>query len=608
MLFYDFEVFKYDWLVVIIDMTRKVEHDVVNNPEELERIYNENRKDIWAGFNSRHYDQYILKAILCGFDPKKVNDYIILKDRPGYQYSSLFRNYPLNNYDVMNNVDRGLKVFEGFMGNSIRETSVPFDIDRKLTEAEIAETIKYCRHDVEQTIEVFLKRREDFEAHMGLVRIASGEGNPLDLSLIGKTKPQLSAIILNATRQEHNDEFDIDFPSTMRIEKYTHVVDWYRNPDNRCYTKWNPEKKKYEKNVLQTMVAGIPHQFGWGGLHGAVEKYHERGYFLNMDVASLYPSLMIRYNLHSRNMADPQKYVEIYQTRLKYKKEKNPLQLPLKLVLNSTYGVMKDENNALYDPLQANKVCIYGQMLLLDLMERLEPYCKIIQSNTDGVLVKLPDGSNEAYDRVDDICYEWEQRTGLTLEFDEFAEVFQKDVNNYILIPHGELYDEKGKPRWKSKGAYVKKLNPLDYDLPIVNQALVDYMVRKIPVEKTILDCDQLKEFQLVTKITAKFTHILYGCTYHYEKQYDPPRLIYDTPGKRLNEKCIRVFASRNPRQGGVFKVSASTGKPMKIANSPEHCFLYNDEVNGVSCPAELDKQWYIDLALKRLKDFGVIE
>ena len=79
---------------------------------------------------------------------------------------------------------------------------------------------------------------------MGLVRIASGEGNPLDLSLIGKTKPQLSAIILNATRQEHNDEFDIDFPDTMLIEKYTHVVDWYRNPENRCYTKWNPDKKK----------------------------------------------------------------------------------------------------------------------------------------------------------------------------------------------------------------------------------------------------------------------------------------------------------------------------------------------------------------------------
>ncbi|MBR3428802.1 MAG: phage portal protein [Clostridia bacterium] len=139
-------------------MTNQKEHDIVNDPEALEALYQANRKDIWAGFNSRHYDQYIFKGILCGFDPKKINDWIILKQRPGYMYSSLLRNYPLNNYDVMNNVDRGLKTFEGFMGNNIKETSVPFDIDRKLTAEEIAETVKYCRHDVEQTIQVFLIR------------------------------------------------------------------------------------------------------------------------------------------------------------------------------------------------------------------------------------------------------------------------------------------------------------------------------------------------------------------------------------------------------------------------------------------------------------------
>lgn len=596
MLFYDFEVFKCDWLVVVIDMTAHKEHDIVNDPEALEKLYQENRKDIWAGFNSRHYDQWIFKGILAGFDPKKINDFIILKNKPGYMFSSLLRNYPLNNYDVMNNIDRGLKVFEGFMGNNIKETSVPFDIDRKLTDAEIQETIEYCRHDVEQTIQVFMKRKDEFEAHLGLVKLAC-EGGALDLSLIGKTKPQLSAIILQATRQDHNDEFDIDFPDTMRISKYQAVVDWYRNPENRCYYKWDAEKKKNVENNLETMIAGVPHQLGWGGIHGAIKKYHGRGFFLNMDVASLYPSLMIRYNLHSRNMKDPQKYVEIYHMRLKYKKEKNPLQLVLKLVLNGTYGVMKDENNALYDPLQANRVCVYGQMLLIDLMEKLEPYCEIIQSNTDGVLVKLPDGSDEAYEKIDDICYEWEKRTGLKLEFDEYREVFQKDVNNYIVI------DAEG--HYKSKGAYIKKLGALDYDLPIVNKALVEYMVHQIPPEQTITNCHDLKEFQLVTKISNKYTCFLHGAVYHYDKI--TKKLIYDQPGTRLNEKTIRIFASNKSSRGGVVKISERTGKPEKVSNSPEHCFIFNDEVNGVPCPGELDKGWYVDLAVKRLRDFGVI-
>lgn len=579
MLFYDFEVFKHDWLVVIIDMINKKEHVIINDPDALTEFHKSNINNIWVGFNNRHYDQYIFKGIICGFEPKKINDYIIVKGNPGWKFSSMFRNISMNNYDVMNSTDRGLKTFEGFMGNNIKESSVPFDIDRKLTQEEIEETVKYCRHDVEQTIEVFLQRKSDFEAQMGLVKIAC-EGKPLDLSLVSKTKAQLAAIILEATQKSHNDEFNIDFPSTMMIKKYTQVLDWYKDSNNRCYARHIPGKKTLEKVQLEIMVAGVPHVFGWGGVHGAISQYNGEGYFLSMDVASLYPSLMIQYNLHSRNMKDPKKYEEIYHQRLQYKAEKNPLQAPLKLVLNSTYGVMKDKNNGLYDPLQANMVCLHGQLLLLDLIERLEPHCEIIQSNTDGILIKLPDGSDETYYLIDDICYEWEQRTHLTLEFDEYKKVFQKDVNNYIIV------DAKGK--YKSKGAYVKELSNLDYDLPIINKALVDYMVQGIPIEQTINTCNELKEFQLVSKISSKYTHILHG-------------------NKIIKEKCIRIFASKNDGDEGVKKVHATTGKPAKISNSPEHCFIYNDDVNGVKVPSKLDKNWYITLAIKRLKDFGVV-
>ena len=45
------------------------------------------------------------------------------------------------------------------------------------------------------------------------------------------------------------------------------------------------------------------------------------------------------------------------------------------------------------------------------------------------------------------------------------AGVVQKDVNNYLIVPEGPLFDEKGKPRWKCKGAYVKKLSDLDYEI-----------------------------------------------------------------------------------------------------------------------------------------------
>ena len=581
LLFHDWEVLSHDWLVDIIDPSNKKEYSFINDREGFIEFYEQHKNDIWISFNGRHYDHYILKACVLGFDLKKVNDWIIVKGKEGWKYSSLFRNVPLNGYDIMNTTDRGLKWFEGSMGSRIKESSISFDINRKLTEAELQETVKYCRHDVEETIKVFLHRIDDFNAHMGLVKIAC-EGKPLDLSLIGKTKAQLSAHILKAVQKPHDDEFDIDFPDTLILKKYTNVLDWYKDPENRCYKKPIAGRKIEQKTQLETMVAGCPHQFGWGGVHGALEKYTGTGLFLNMDVASLYPSLMIRYNLHSRNMANPKKYEEIYHTRLKYKKEKNPLQAPLKLVLNSTYGVMKDKGNGLWDPRQANRVCVYGQLLLLMLIEMLEPHCQLIQSNTDGILIKMPYGQdpNKWYEKIDDIAYEWEQRTGLTLEFDEYVKVVQKDVNNYIVI------DRDG--NYKSKGAYVKKLSDLDYgDFPIVNKAMVDYMVKGIPVEQTINQCDQLKDFQMVTKIGRKYKHLLYG-------------------GKILNEKCVRVFASLRNRDGDLKKVSIRTGKPEKVANSPEHCFLWNDEIYGVKCPDYLDRQFYVDMALKRLNDFGV--
>lgn len=51
-------------------------------------------------------------------------------------------------------------------------------------------------------------------------------------------------------------------------------------------------------------------------------------------MGALYPSLMIEYGYLSRNVTNPEKYKEIRDTRLKLKAEKNPMQLPYKIVLN----------------------------------------------------------------------------------------------------------------------------------------------------------------------------------------------------------------------------------------------------------------------------------
>ena len=141
------------------------------------------------------------------------------------------------------------------------------------------------------------------------------------------------------------------------------------------------------KRKLKCDIAGVEHLFAYGCLHGAIENFFYLGEMWQIDAASYYPTLMIQYNYNSRNMKDPSKYKEIYLNRIAAKKTDKPKAAALKLVINTTYGAMKSSFNELYDPHMANQVCITGQLFLTDLIEKIEPYCKLVQSNTDGILI-----------------------------------------------------------------------------------------------------------------------------------------------------------------------------------------------------------------------------
>ena len=600
MVFFDFEVFIKDWLVVILDMVNQKEHVIINSPSDLEQFYQEHKSDIWVGFNNHHYDDYILKGILCGFNPKEINDYIIIKGEAGWKFSNLFRKIPLLSYDVFQaKVDRGLKFFEGSLGNMVKESSMPFDIQRKLTEEELQETVRYCRHDVEQTVEVFLQRKNDFDAIMSLIKMFP---EVLSIRDIGLTKAQISAKILECEKVRRDDEFDLFVLPCISIRKYRKAIDFYMS------MKGKTDPDEVYSQTLTMMIAGLEHNISWGGIHAGKEKYQNLGVGVqiwHLDVESFYPRLMIFHNLLTRNSKKPEKFRKIYETRIDLKRAgKKKEQAPLKIVINGTYGISKALTSKAYDPRNANLICLNGQLMLIDLIEHLEVIdgFELIQSNTDGLIVSLPD-TDEAFEQMDDICFEWESRCNMTLGFDEISAIWQKDVNNYIFrFANGKL---------ERKGDYVKEKSPLDYDLPIVTQAVVDAITKGIPVEKTIRNCNDLKEFQMVKKISSKYECILYGGHWEKYKEINPDTGRLKTFDRfvgnpvRLNEKCVRVFASKDISDGGLWKIHKN-GSQAKMEGTPEHCFIFNDEVNGVKVPEKLDKQWYIDTALNRLSKFGV--
>lgn len=608
LVFYDFEVFKYDWLVVMIEQPSKTKSVIVNDRQRLKEFYEEHKNDIWVGYNSRRYDQFILKAILCDFNASVVNDYIINQDKSGYTFNRKLNDIKLYNYDVYINNSGSLKTLEAMMGNDIKESSVDFKIDRKLTIDELNETIKYCTHDVEQLIEVFLLRKDEFDSHINMIK----EFN-LPLENINKTTAQLISVILNAKRTSRDDDFDIYLPNTLKLSKYKFIADWFLNSFKDTKQRLNDEYKKaqeivnnsfnrneikkakdfinkydnnllfeeyYYANKLDVKVADCVHTFARGGVHGALDKFSYEcksdEIIVMADVSSLYPSIMLQYDLLSRSIDDKEKFRFIYNTNIEMKKNKDKRRPVYKLICNTTYGCMGDKYNSLYDKRNQNLVCVFGQLLILDLIEKLEKHIKLIQSNTDGIafICKRKD-----FDLIDDIIYEWETRTRLSMEVDFYKKIVQKDVNNYVLVDY--------KNKFKSKGAYVKKLSKLDYDLPIVNKALIDYIVNNVKIEDTINNCNDLIMFQKVFKLSSNYKYAVYN-------------------NELMTEKSYRVFASKNIFNSCLGKMKTDNSTIEKFANSPESCFIDNDDIKNKKVNDDLDKEWYILLAKKRLKQFGI--
>lgn len=579
MIFFDFEVFRHDWLMVAIDPSKREKHVIVNDVSKLQNLYEAYSKDIWVGYNIKHYDQYILKGILLGMNPKTINDKIIVEGVDGWKISNAFRKIPLIMYDLMHK-KLGLKTLEGFLGNSIVESGVDFNIDRKLTKEEIERTVKYCTHDVEQSIEVFLHKIDSFNSSMHLCK----EFN-LGLSHLSDTGAGITSCILGCVRANRDDEFDIQFLPQLQLGKYFYVLDWYKS---------QPKNRSRYYNNLVTNVAGVPHTFAWGGLHGAPSKpIHVTGSLYHVDVNNYYPSMLIAHDLVTRS-ATNNNYSRIYQTRKQLKmkqlnaKDKaeakffKKQQLPYKDVLNSLSGAMKDPFNQAFDPRNNNSMCVNGQLMLLDLIAHLEVIdgFQLIQSNTDGLIVKIPD-TDDAFNQLDDICYEWETRFSnekceIGLALDQLKEIYQRDVNNYLWVNlDGSLGERIG---------VVKELSPLDYDLPIVNEALVAYMHTRKPIAETINECDEFIKFQKIVKLSSSYDYVLHRNT-------------------KYTNKCYRVFASIDSRDTKIQKVKVG-GNPEKFSDTPNRCFIYNESVKGLKVPSHLDKRWYIEFATKRLNDF----
>lgn len=261
------------WCVVIMNYYTKEGKIIRNNREELREFYKATKEDIYVSYNGRNYDQYIFKGILLGQDAGYINDQLIEYNKKGYQVVPKAKSIPFYNFDVATGF-HSLKQLEGFQGHDIQESSVPFTLNRMPTEQEEKELIKYCIHDVKETVAVLKERWVSFTSHTGLMEMYQ-----MDMSTISNTSAQLTAIILEAKKRKHtHDEFDFIYPKTLKLDKYSYVKDFFDKLES-------VDDENGKKNQLKTIVGGVETDYLLGGLHGAIPNYQAEGLLVSADVA-----------------------------------------------------------------------------------------------------------------------------------------------------------------------------------------------------------------------------------------------------------------------------------------------------------------------------------
>ena len=580
---YDFEVFSQDWLVVLKDKETEIYTVIHNDNEAFKQSMDDST--VYVGFNSKFYDQYIAKGVMCDFTPpelKALSDYII-RGEQGWQYP-LFRGvyWSFNNVDIMDDMQMGLslKAIEGHMGLPIRESNVDFNIDRPLTKEELEDTVTYCKYDVDTT-ERLIDLRKDYLSNKIQVGKLADLSEPKAMSL---TNAKLTSAMLKASKKPHNDERQYKHPDNLKKEYIpSEVFEFF----DKMYDPEISDKDLFS-GKLTFQIGDCPGVIGYGGIHAAIPNYFfeekDGRVIRNKDVASYYPHLMTIYGYTSRNIPSAKTFKNVLETRMKAKATGDKATAnALKLVVNTTYGALLNQYNDLYDPLMGRSVCITGQLFLLELAEHLYQdieSLKIVQLNTDGIMVEC---DRTDLDIVNEICDEWRERTGFELEEDSVIKLAQKDVNNYIEVQSDGKSKVKG--GYLVKGVSTAGAFNINNSCTVVATALKEYFIDNVPVEETIEKCDDIFQFQIIAKASSKYHEV-----YHL---VDDERI----PVQKVN----RVYASNDKRYGKLFKVKAENNAVAKIESLPEHCVIDNDNQLTIS---DVDKTFYIELAKKRINDF----
>lgn len=489
---------------------------------------------IFCGYNNLHYDNPIVNYIiecedkLMSYNVATICSSIFNLSRTittstednieawkHWKYQIWFDTFDLLTMLYSNKLRVGLKEIQVTMQYPNVQEFV-CDWSKPLPLEDFDNMIDYNINDIESTAELLNRCKKDIDLRIAIedeygVRVLSKDGVNIGMKILTQKyleKTGLTWWDIEGLRSpmDYVPLKDVILP----FIKYDSPI-LQRVLDDMKSQIVSPGRKGYENNFI---FNGLRYTVGVGGIHSKNDPEiiipKEDEMLIDIDVASLYPSMLIEYKFYPKHLGPEflEVYSQIKDERIEAKhngdKVKNET---LKLALNGLSGNLQNQHNFCYSPFAVMQIRINGQLLLLMLAERLTQIgCRIVQANTDGLFVLL---KKSIYEQANKICQEWEQLTRLTLEEERFEAMYQYAINDYIAVKEG--YKETKNPDLiKTKGMFITKvLLGKGLSAKIIPEAIIKYFVDGIPVEDTIKGCTDIRKF-LMSEKTGKQWHVEY--------------------------------------------------------------------------------------------------
>lgn len=467
--------------------------------------------------------------------------------------------------------------------------------------------IDYNINDIESTSELLNRCKKDVDLRIAIedeygVRVLSKDGVNIGMKI-------LTQKYLEKTGLTWQDIKDLRSPmSVIPLKDVILPFIKYDSPilqrvlDDMKNQIVSPGRKGYENKFV---FNNLRYSVGVGGIHSVNSPEiiipRDDEMLIDIDVASLYPSMLIEYEFYPKHLG--KEFLEVYKQikdeRIEAKhngdKVKNET---LKLALNGLSGNLQNEHNFCYSPFAVMQIRINGQLLLLMLAEKLTQIgCRIVQANTDGLFVLL---KKDVYSKVNSICREWEQLTKLTLEEDRFKAMYQYAINDYFAITEDNKVKEKG--MFITAVKLGKGLTP-----KIIPKAVISFFKDGIPVEDTIKNCTDIRDF-LMSEKTGKQWHI----EYMNEEQQRTNRFYASTNGgylwkwKDTGHKEGEIITYTEPYVGEHrYKASARQYQNMLTASGVT---LLNKFDNKPIEERKINYRYYIMEAYKIIRDLKPLQ